>query len=158
MKTIKTSNGYQLLDDNNNLIASYPPLEGVDEFETLPPAEDNIENTAIEMLKREGYWSHLFINGNLPNKPYPKQFDRELHCVILGLIKAKQETMFGFEDLDKVRLWCSGDYMPNIKSLDELAKHLTKTKEWEFVPGKDENGNLIKVNGKYKGTWELKTK
>ena len=31
---------------------------------------------------------------------------------------------FTFEDLNKVRLWCSGDFKPEILLLDELAEYL----------------------------------
>lgn len=52
---------------------------------------DSLEDIALDMLKREGYWNHLYTFGK-PTKPYPTLFNRELHLVILGLIKADNKT------------------------------------------------------------------
>ena len=50
--------------------------------------EKTVEEQAMDLLKDK--WSHLFTFG-YPSKPYPTNFENDLNCVMLGLLKANVE-------------------------------------------------------------------
>lgn len=67
------------------IIAHLPPnvsciLKGIDLLPKLKSKKDVVEEICVDILRKEGKWSHLFIN-DYPSKPYPKNFESDLDKV-----------------------------------------------------------------------------
>lgn len=58
-----------------------------------------IEKVAMESIK--GNWSHLFVNGNIPQKPYPTGFETELKSKILELHQLKPHLEVALKEFHK---------------------------------------------------------
>jgi len=69
----------------------------------LPDIEENIEQLAIEIIRRRGGWEHLFINNKLIHKapPVPTGFWRDVNNIIEGY-KAASAKKYTEEDMRKL--------------------------------------------------------
>ena len=151
------------------IIAASPKLDGIPEFETLPPStEDDVEKTI--MNKWVGRLSKM---GFKPDE-IDKITEKHSFHYIDGYKQAKSETMFSLEDIENI--WnkfvkeeppinngASSDFLVYLK------QSLSKQKEYEFVPemesvyaepySGDESDFTIEqpkiVNNKIQGTWKI---
>jgi len=104
--------------DYNKILASTDKSLGLP---LLPNIKENIEQLAIEIIRRRGGWEHLFINNKLIHKapPVPTGFWRDVNNIIEGYkaasakkyteedmreaynfgVSAAQETHLPFEDI-----------------------------------------------------------
>jgi hypothetical protein len=74
------------------VVASSPELnlEGIPSY---------VEWLGINELKLK--WSHLYVNGQLPKKPYPTNFENDLDKFMLGYYTALEKELFTEEDMRK---------------------------------------------------------
>jgi hypothetical protein len=144
------------------IIAAYPKINDVLEFETLPPnTEDDVEKLAESIVIKN--------NPNGVENMSMLVFNGLVNDITIALKQAKSETMFSLEDIHKVIDLARKE--PRIMSGD-IVESLTKLKEYEFIVEEEErfsvhgdkHDNTMKpdsvkqpkiVNNKIQGTWKL---
>ena len=111
------------------IIAASPKLEGIPEFETLPPnTEDDVEKLATQRaIDRK--WN--------PNSLETRRVANEIiKSFIAGYNQAKSETMFSLEDMNYIYNLLTYDDLDEDEKIESAKEHiqsLTKPKEYEFV-------------------------
>jgi hypothetical protein len=81
----------------------------------IPKVIGEIEKFAMDILKNK--WPHLYIFG-YPKKPYPTNYENDLNCTLLGLLKSQT---FNEKDMIEFTEWThKNEYM----LINEIWFHL----------------------------------